>query len=569
MPRSTWPHLLILPPQDYWAWVRAARDYALQFQVTISPDPDRALSFAGGAGPVTLVDFPGAYPGYASAQRWLQQHVPGMEIDLISVSSALGLRSELQRRRDGPPQQEPRPAARDSNSAAVPAPAQLQPILLTWPSDFRSLLQGFGANPELYLLDGLPGHPGLDVAAPLNSPVYASADGEVLLVHDGLDRHPMGIHIRLRHSGGFETLYGHLNEALVASGKQVRRGEEIGRAGQTGATAYPHLHFALYKDGATYSAETNYPADLLDPTPYLSNDIGFAGGKPHPLPALDGLAGRVGGRMRLQDWQALEQYRAESLTIDIDTSEEDCELAARVRPGIELLARVSRVQAASMRSPRTYADYLRPRLDRLMRSGVSAFELLPQPNLLSGGLGVYWRNGREFAAWYVELLALLRGHYPQARFGWPALSPGGRIPGERIDYRAFLEDGRDALSAVDWLGAECFWFGAWDLHSLDGGLSFLHLQREYPDKPIRVLRYAAIGQELSAGDRAAQVMEFLSLARSAAVESAHLFGLSAALGPQDLMLVQPDGEFSPFGQELFRARDETPVQQAAGSARLS
>jgi murein DD-endopeptidase MepM/ murein hydrolase activator NlpD len=65
-------------------------------------------------------------------------------------------------------------------------------------------------------------------------------------------------------------LYANLSEVLVEVGQTVTAGSVIGLAGQTGNSfGGGFSHFSLYLDGATFSGQTIYPADIIDPTPFL------------------------------------------------------------------------------------------------------------------------------------------------------------------------------------------------------------------------------------------------------------------------------------------------------------
>lgn len=135
--------------------------------------------------------------------------------------------------------------------------------------------QPFGANPGAYSRFGLPGHEGLDLRAPAGVEVLAAANGtafeEPAQVALGI-KHAYGIHVRLRHEVGqdvYHTIYAHLAVAKVKPGDTVQAGQVIGLADSTGNSSGSHLHFAMKKVGATAARETNYPRDLIDPSPFL------------------------------------------------------------------------------------------------------------------------------------------------------------------------------------------------------------------------------------------------------------------------------------------------------------
>ena len=89
-------------------------------------------------------------------------------------------------------------------------------------------------------------HQGLDISADSGSPVYATADGTVLLAQrEGA----YGNLITIDHGFGLETRYGHLSKYEVKSGAKVKRGQVIGKVGSTGRATGPHLHYEVRVNG--------------------------------------------------------------------------------------------------------------------------------------------------------------------------------------------------------------------------------------------------------------------------------------------------------------------------------
>lgn len=91
-------------------------------------------------------------------------------------------------------------------------------------------------------------HAGIDIAAPSGTPIYAVTDGRVTFAgwHGG-----HGKYVRLQHAGNLGSGYGHMSRIAVQSGQRVRRGQVIGYVGSTGLSTGPHLHYELYRGGAT------------------------------------------------------------------------------------------------------------------------------------------------------------------------------------------------------------------------------------------------------------------------------------------------------------------------------
>ncbi|WP_242494314.1 M23 family metallopeptidase [Loktanella sp. IMCC34160] len=89
-------------------------------------------------------------------------------------------------------------------------------------------------------------HAGTDMAGPVGTPVYATADGVV--VHAGWSS-GYGRLIKIRHEFGIETRYAHLNAIRVEVGQRVSRGDRIGDMGNSGRSTGPHLHYEVRVDG--------------------------------------------------------------------------------------------------------------------------------------------------------------------------------------------------------------------------------------------------------------------------------------------------------------------------------
>jgi murein DD-endopeptidase MepM/ murein hydrolase activator NlpD len=89
-------------------------------------------------------------------------------------------------------------------------------------------------------------HLGVDLAADVGTPVYATADGVVSSVER--DR-GLGKVVKINHLYGYLTVYGHLSQIKAKNGQYVKRGELIGTVGNTGLTTGPHLHYEVHYQG--------------------------------------------------------------------------------------------------------------------------------------------------------------------------------------------------------------------------------------------------------------------------------------------------------------------------------
>ena len=100
------------------------------------------------------------------------------------------------------------------------------------------------------------GHKGIDLAAPRNTPIYATADGVVTF--SGRNG-GYGNFVKLNHKNGYKTAYAHMNRIAVRKGKTVQKGDLIGYVGTTGSSTGNHLHLL---SGQTYRSR-NYTVILI------------------------------------------------------------------------------------------------------------------------------------------------------------------------------------------------------------------------------------------------------------------------------------------------------------------
>ncbi len=98
-------------------------------------------------------------------------------------------------------------------------------------------------------------HAGVDLRARF-IPLYASKEGKVTFAGT---MNGYGKIIIIKHSGGYETRYAHLDKIGVRKGQYVKTGELIGKTGQSGRVTGPHLHFELRKNGKIMNAMKYMP----------------------------------------------------------------------------------------------------------------------------------------------------------------------------------------------------------------------------------------------------------------------------------------------------------------------
>jgi murein DD-endopeptidase MepM/ murein hydrolase activator NlpD len=89
-------------------------------------------------------------------------------------------------------------------------------------------------------------HKGTDYAAPLGTPIIATADGTVV---ESTRKGGNGKYVKIRHNGTYDTQYLHMKKQNVRKGQFVRQGDVIGWIGMTGNTSGPHVCYRFWRNG--------------------------------------------------------------------------------------------------------------------------------------------------------------------------------------------------------------------------------------------------------------------------------------------------------------------------------
>src|SRR3989344_181900 len=126
----------------------------------------------------------------------------------------------------------------------------------------------FGVRPtepsiqEKFRKWGLIGHHGTDYMVPTSTPILACDNGQVIQSGTNGD---FGISVIIDHLWG-TSIYGHLLEAKVTTGQELKRGELVGFSGESGVVTSPHLHFGIKPKNPELD---NGYLGFIDPTPFI------------------------------------------------------------------------------------------------------------------------------------------------------------------------------------------------------------------------------------------------------------------------------------------------------------
>jgi murein DD-endopeptidase MepM/ murein hydrolase activator NlpD len=140
----------------------------------------------------------------------------------------------------------------DGEIAAEPTPAPKAPgskpkgVVKQIIVEATSAIGNYAAPLARYVkTQGVHGYNAVDLAAPIGTPIMASADGDVIIAKPSGWNGGYGSYVVLHHDDGSQTLYGHASRVIVSEGQHVVQGQVIAYVGSTGKSTGSHLHFEI------------------------------------------------------------------------------------------------------------------------------------------------------------------------------------------------------------------------------------------------------------------------------------------------------------------------------------
>jgi hypothetical protein len=237
-----------------------------------------------------------------------------------------------------------------------------------------------------------------------------------------------------------------------------------------------------------------------------------------------GLHGRTSGEMLDADFPVVAAARVEAVKITTHATLETVDRLRAIHPEMFILIRpiVDFVRDGEPRSisPAEFVRFTVPDLSRLYNYDPSLrfIEIHNEPNTPLEGLGGRWQDGADFGRWFLEVLHLYRALFPEARFGFPGLSPGPTTAG-RQDSERFLAQAASAAQQADWIGMHAYWVNERELTDPRLGFNFVKYREQFPEKLLFLTEFGNPQQPKS--EVALQYARYYGLLR-------HVPGLGAA-----------------------------------------
>ncbi len=170
-----------------------------------------------------------------------------------------------------------------------------------------------------------------------------------------------------------------------------------------------------------------------------------------------------------------------------------------------------------------FVKSVKPDIKPLIDTGtVEYFEFHNEPNLTHEGLihgrtKGSWRNGAEFAKYFIEGKKLLQQEFPGIKVGFPGLSPGqsaaysfGHDSGFRLNGNEFFTQAEAGIREADFIGVHAYYI---NMDEVKGPAieEVKKVRRRWPNKPIFVTEYSNPSKDVSAEDKGKQAKEFMRL----------------------------------------------------------
>ena len=209
-----------------------------------------ALVVGGLVAGVTGVSNASDAPTAPSTVLAAQMELATIDDDIEALPMASITEAEAQARLAGVAASRAQRAAAEAAAAEAAQEAARPEAVL--PVDGARFTSGYGGRWGTF-------HFGIDLAAPMRTPEHAAMDGVVLRAGSASG---FGLAVYVLHENGDVTVYGHMDEILVAPGQYVEAGETIALLGNRGQSTGPHLHFEVHQGGMN--------GKRIDPVPWLA-----------------------------------------------------------------------------------------------------------------------------------------------------------------------------------------------------------------------------------------------------------------------------------------------------------
>jgi Bacterial SH3 domain len=157
-------------------------------------------------------------------------------------------------------------------------------------------------------------------------------------------------------------------------------------------------------------------------------------------------------------------------------------------------------------SPQNFVDTINTGMSACYAANVRYFEVHNEPNLTDEGMGWNWTDGTAFSTWLIQVLSILRLKYPEAKLGYPGLSPQPNVPD-------FVNGSASAIAQCDWIGAHCYWQTPAAMQADSDGMYWRRFRTQFPTKMLMITEFSNNTANVSADQKGQQYAQYYQLLR--------------------------------------------------------
>jgi hypothetical protein len=257
---------------------------------------------------------------------------------------------------------------------------------------------------------------------------------------------------------------------------------------------------------ATVSTSAPTPVQVTTAVPWGKCLGGLGMGNPQPL---------TSGQLKIISDAKLEAFK----TLTLPDPDQNTQLIAqlkKVRSDMFIVTRLFFSVDAKNKtkfSPQNFVDFVNNGLTACYQAGVRYFEVHNEPNLEVEGMYWNWASGAEFGSWLQQVLNILKPRFPDAKWGYPGLSPQPNVD-------AFLDGSAAAANACDWIGVHCYWQQPanqppYPINGDNAGFYWrAKFKPRFPTKMLMLTEYSNNSPSVSYNNKGKQYGDYIKLLRS-------------------------------------------------------
>lgn len=198
-------------------------------------------------------------------------------------------------------------------------------------------------------------------------------------------------------------------------------------------------------------------------------------------------------------------------TGDADENKQNIGELRKIRPDMFIAARLFfSVNPGHDFSAQDFVDFVNNGITACVEMGVEYFEVHNEPNIPEEGMDWKWTSGNAFGDWLIQVLGILRQRFPNAKFGYPGLSPKPNVP-------AFLDGSANAIAQCDWLGVHNYWTSAdqppFPMTGDNAGMGWKYYRTRFPDKLLMITEFSNNSKDMADTDKGNQYAKYYQLLR--------------------------------------------------------